>query len=71
MPSQIRRKAPVPTFRIALEHEPGDRVALFPVHALDLERVHAHRVRREGHLALWSAFALVIASKFLASALMR
>jgi hypothetical protein len=32
---------------VALEDEAGDHVALLPFHPLDLERVHAHGVRRE------------------------
>ena len=33
--------------RVGLQEEAGDRVALLPLHPLDLERVHPHRVRRE------------------------
>src|SRR3954462_723897 len=32
---------------VALEDQPGDHVALLPLHPLDLERVHPHGVRRE------------------------
>ena len=70
MPSQTRRNAPVPT----LASPSSTRPAIVSPSSHCIRSISNGFIRTvcggKGHLALCSAFALVIASKFLASALM-